>query len=135
MAQYLNKNLYSDLPFFFTRNEFTDDINLKKDANAIAYSLQNIVLTRIGERPFDNNFGTIIYDILFENIDNNDVRLTKYKIDIINSITKYEPRVMVSSVNFNQDTSDPRLVLVTIDYIVLHTNSKKTLVVGMERTR
>ena len=30
MAQYLNKNLFSDLPFFFTKNSFTDDINLKK---------------------------------------------------------------------------------------------------------
>lgn len=135
MAQYLNKNLYSDLPFFFTRNEFTDDINLKKDGNAITYSLQNIVLTRLGERPFDNEFGTSINDILFENVDNDDVRLTRYKIEIINSVTKYEPRVMVSSVDFKQDTSDPRLVLVTIDYTVLHTNSKKTLVVGMERTR
>jgi phage baseplate assembly protein W len=135
MAQYLNKNLYSDLPFFFTKNEFTDDINLKKDGNAITYSLQNIVLTRLGERPFDNEFGTSINDILFENVDNDDVRLTRYKIEIINSVTKYEPRVMVSSVDFKQDTSDPRLVLVTIDYTVLHTNSKKTLVVGMERTR
>jgi len=135
MAQYLNKNLYADLPFFFTRNEFTDDISLKKDGNAIAYSLQNIVLTRIGERPFDNDFGTSIYDVLFENIDNDDVRLTRYKIDIINTITTYEPRVIANSVDFRQDTSDPRLVLVSIDYTVLHTNSKKTLVVGMERTR
>jgi phage baseplate assembly protein W len=135
MAQYLNKNLFSDLPFFFSRNSFTDDINLKKDGNAIASSIQNIVLTRISEKPFDFNFGTSINDLLFENIDNSNVGLTKYKIQIANAITRYEPRVMVGSINLIQDPNNFYLISIAIDYTVLHTNSKNTLVVGMERTR
>ena len=56
----LFKNIYTDIPMFFSRNTFTGDINLKKDATAIKESIKNIVLTMNYERPFDSEFGTTV---------------------------------------------------------------------------
>ena len=63
----LFKNVYSDIPMFFSKNSFTGDVNLKKDSNAIKESIKNLILTMNYERPFDAEFGTPAANGLFEN--------------------------------------------------------------------
>jgi phage baseplate assembly protein W len=129
------KNIFSDIPFFFSKNTFTSDVNLKKDGNCIRQSIKNIVLSRFGEKPFDFNFGSSIYDLLFDNIDNNDVRVTVYKIQLQSVINTYEPRALVKEVNFSLNKSDPRVVDIEIVYENTSTGAEQTLVVSIERTR
>ncbi len=129
------KNIFSDIPFFFSKNTFTSDVNLKKDGNCIRQSIKHIVLSRFGEKPFDFNFGSSIYDLLFDNIDNNDVRVTVYKIQLQSVINTYEPRALVKEVNFSLNKSDPRVVDIEIVYENTSTGAEQTLVVSIERTR
>ena len=60
---------HSDLDVDLTRNTFTGDASVKNDLNAIRQSVQNILLTRRGERPFDPTFGSEIENFLFESQD------------------------------------------------------------------
>jgi phage baseplate assembly protein W len=124
------QNNFSDLPMFLSKNFFTNDINLKKDAMAIKESVKNIILTRSGERPFDLNFTGYIYDLLFENII--DSQLAQYKVHIANIIGLYESRVSVTDViiestNFNVD--------IEIIYKIINFEKIDSVKLSIERTR
>lgn len=69
----------------------TDDLIVLKDANAIARSVRNIVLTTPGEKFFDPNYGTNISESLFENL--NVLTADVIKSQIQYSIERFEPRV------------------------------------------
>lgn len=90
------QNVYSDLDFRFTINPNTGDIALKRDAEAVKQSVQNILLTGRGERPFNPTFGGNLRAYLFENFDA--VTEAAIKNVIINSLRNHEPRVKVDSV-------------------------------------
>tara|TARA_R100001015_G_C4607648_1_gene162777 strand:+ start:476 stop:898 length:423 start_codon:yes stop_codon:yes gene_type:complete len=60
---------HSDIDVDLTRNSFTGDVSLKQDIHAIRQSIQNILLTKRGEKPFDPFFGSEIDSLLFENED------------------------------------------------------------------
>lgn len=131
----ITKNIFSDIPFFFSKNSFTNDLSLKKDGNAIRQSIINIVLTRLGEKPFKFDFGTVFYDLLFENINNEDVRLTPYKIDLQAAVNRYDPRIQVMEVNFNLDTDNPRILLIDLTYQNVNTRAIQTVTISVERNR
>ena len=42
----INNTKWVDIPFFLTKNEYTNDINLIKDSNAIRSSIKNIIATK-----------------------------------------------------------------------------------------
>ena len=73
----------------------TGDVMIASDIDAIKNSVKNIVLTEIGTRPFNPEFGTRVTNLLFENID----LITQRQIttEIENGIRKFEPRIT----NFN----------------------------------
>lgn len=129
------KSLFSDIPFFLSKNSFTSDLNLKKDGNCIRQSVKHIVLSRFGEKPFNFDFGSAVYDLLFENIDNNDVRLTGYKTQIQSVINRFEPRALVTEVNFTINKSNPRVLDIEIVYRNTINGATQTITVSIERTR
>lgn len=137
--QLIGKNLHSDLPFFLSKNYFTEDINLKKDNSAIQQSIINIVLTRLGERPFVNTFGTKIYDLLFENINpaypNEDINLLGYKYVIKNALDIHEPRIYCDDIIFSVDKTNVYLLNIDIIYGNNNNSSLQTVRVSVERTR
>jgi phage baseplate assembly protein W len=90
------QNVYSDLDFRFTINPNTGDIALKRDAEAVKQSVQNILLTGRGERPFNPTFGGNLRAYLFENFDA--VTEAAIKNVIINSLRNHAPRVKVDNV-------------------------------------
>lgn len=90
------QNVYSDLDFRFIINPNTGDIALKRDAEAVKQSVQNILLTGRGERPFNPTFGGNLRAYLFENFDA--VTEAAIKNVIINSLRNHEPRVKVDNV-------------------------------------
>lgn len=125
----IQKDIYSDLPMFITPNPFTGDLSIKKDQNAIQESVRNIVLTAIGERPFDRSFGTNIYTVLFEQ----PVLLQFYADSIISvALNTNEPRIRVEEMKF--DVTD-KLVTVSITYTIKQIDVVDSLVITLERTR
>ena len=65
----LRKNItYSDIPFFISKNSFTNDLNLVNDLSAIRQSVKNIIMSDLGDRAFDFYFGSGLYSTIFENL-------------------------------------------------------------------
>lgn len=122
-------NLYSDLNFFISKNPFNNDFAIKKDQNAIKQSIKNIVLTAIGERPFDKNFGTTVYNSLFEL-----PYLIEFYCDetIRLAINKYEPRIKIEDITYATDEQE---VVISISYFITSLNIKEIIRINLERTR
>ena len=87
---------FKDISMSFGKNPMTNDLIALKNANAIARSVRNIVMTIPGEKPFDPFFGSNVRNILFENLDSTSASLIVDEIK--NSIQNYEPRVELVSV-------------------------------------
>lgn len=122
-------NLYSDLNFFISKNPFTNDFAIRKDQNAIKQSIKNIVLTSIGERPFDKTFGTTIYNSIFEL-----PYLIEFYCDetIRLAINKYEPRIKIENITYETDNQE---VTVNISFFIISLNIKDKVTITLERTR
>ena len=82
---------FKDISMTFQANPLNEDLIALKNANAIARSVRNIVMTLPGEKFFNPPFGSRISESLFENID--DITATVIIDEIRESIDNYEPRV------------------------------------------
>ena len=126
----LFKNVYSDIPMFFSKNSFTGDVNLKKDSNAIKESIKNLILTMNYERPFDAEFGTPAANGLFEN----QYDFSFYVENAIAAvITRYESRVDLNKITstFNTD----KTVSVDIRYTIREFQLQDSMKLIVERAR
>ena len=99
---------FKDISMSFGKNPMTNDLIALKNANAIARSVRNIVMTIPGEKPFDPFFGSNVRNVLFENLDN--ISASLIVDEIRTSIQNYEPRVELVSVeavpDFDNSTYD-----------------------------
>ena len=88
---------FKDISMSFEVNPLTDDLIAIKNQTAIARSLRNLVLTTPGERFFNNEIGSQVNNLLFNNVD--DVTAVSIRSEIINVIENYEPRVKLIKVS------------------------------------
>tara|TARA_R100000008_G_scaffold22429_2_gene11891 strand:- start:139 stop:540 length:402 start_codon:yes stop_codon:yes gene_type:complete len=102
---------YKDLSMTFKQNPLNNDLIALRNENAIARSIRNIVLTYPGEKFFNENFGSQVSRLLFDNLD----PLTAIEIrdEITQSIVNYEPRADLLSVNVtpNYETNEFDVVI------------------------
>lgn len=87
---------YIDIDMNFGKNPFTKDVMMKKGDSSIKQSVKNLVLSRVGERPFQPNIGTQVYNILFDNIMPQTAISLQSTIE--NVINTFEPRVVLDGV-------------------------------------
>lgn len=130
MAQSVKKvNRFVDFDLAFTKigeapsdtdGDGTNDtlgyeIALKRDENAVLQALQNLLLTRPGEKPFIPDFGTNIVDMLFENLDS---PLTPMNLNDIMQYTiqTYEPRINFLGVDIDSTKIDSNNIFLDIEY-------------------
>lgn len=95
---------YSDLDVDLTRNSFTGDASMKTDLNAIRQSIQNILLTRKGERPFQPNLGSEIDNFMFDE-PSSFLTTISLKSRIESVINKFDPRVTFEDFTFLENLS------------------------------
>jgi phage baseplate assembly protein W len=99
---------FKDVSMSFQRNPLNNDIIGLKNENAISRSIRNIVFTLPGEKFFDEDFGSRVNRILFDNVD--EISASIINEEIKNSIQNYEPRVELISVetypNFDNNSFD-----------------------------
>jgi hypothetical protein len=107
---------FRDIGSSFQVNPLNYDLIAIKNETAIARSLRNLVLTLPGERFFNQNLGSRVSRVLFENIDS--VSSSIIQDEIENTINNYEPRVNLTSVNVSPDY-DNNAFNVTINYIIV----------------
>ncbi len=99
---------FKDLSMSFQNNPLTNDLIALKNENAIARSIRNIVFTVPGEKFFNEDFGSEVSQLLFENVDN--ISALTVRDQIRQSITNFEPRVDLRTVdvsaNFDNNSFD-----------------------------
>ena len=103
---------FKDLSMTFKRNPLNDDLLVIKNENAIARSIRNIVFTLPGEKFFNENYGSRVSKLLFENLDS--ITASEIEDEIRQSIVNYEPRVSIVqlSVTPNYDEGEFDTVIV-----------------------
>ena len=107
---------FKDISASFKVNPLNYDLIDLKNERAIARSLQNLVLTNFGERFFNQNLGSGVNQLLFEQFDSITAISIEDKIrDVINN---FEPRVSLRTVNVTPDF-DQNGYHVLIDYEVV----------------
>ena len=57
---------FKDFSILMKSNPNTEDFTVVKNENAIKQSVRNLVLTGIGERPFQPKTGSRLRELLFE---------------------------------------------------------------------
>tara|TARA_Y100000592_G_scaffold58686_1_gene91896 strand:- start:200 stop:601 length:402 start_codon:yes stop_codon:yes gene_type:complete len=87
---------FKDISASFQTNPLNDDLIAIKNETAIARSIRNIVFTLPGEKFFDEDFGSDVSRLLFENLD--DITTNLIRDQIFESITNFEPRVRLRNV-------------------------------------
>ena len=103
---------FKDISMTFQANPLNEDLIALKNANAIARSVRNIVMTVPGEKFFNPTFGSRISESLFENID--DITATIIIDEIRESIENNEPRVQLMDVlafpNYDNNSFDVTII-------------------------
>ena len=107
---------FKDISMSFQVNPLTDDLIVIKNATAIARSLRNLVLTTPGERFFNENLGSQVNNLLFENVD--DVTAMSIRTEIVNVIENYEPRVKLLRVSVFPNNEEYKMD-VTLTYQII----------------
>src|SRR5687768_4613395 len=89
-------------------------------------AIEIILSTAPGERPMRPEFGCGVHDFVFDSIDASTVG--RMELAIRDALDRWEPRVIVDSVEFNLDeVADGRLII-DIGYHVRATNNMRNLV-------
>ena len=95
-------------------------------------SVKNLVLTSLGERPFQPFIGSNIYKSLFE--PNDFILVDSIKFNIQNTLHNNEPRVSLVDVSVLPD-ADSHSISVNIVFIILNTQNVQTLNLILKRVR
>jgi len=107
---------FKDISSSFQVNPLNYDLIAIKNETAIARSVRNLVLTLPGERFFNQNIGSKVSRLIFENID--DITSSIIKDEIETTINNYEPRVnlidVIVSPNYDTDEFN-----VTVNYYIV----------------
>lgn len=92
---------FRDISATFQSNPLNLDLVALRNENAIARSIRNLVMTVPGERPFNPVLGSNVYQLLFENFDNQTAYAIKSQIET--TIDNFEPRVELDDVEVVAD--------------------------------
>ena len=87
---------FKDISASFQINPLNNDLIAVTNTTAISRSVRNLILTKRGERPFEPELGSGVYDLLFENMDNQTASLIRD--EIFTTLKNYEPRIELSEV-------------------------------------
>ena len=99
--------LYKDISLYFTRNPVTSDVTTVTDIQDIKRAVRHIVLLNPGEKPFHPEIGTGVRAALFQNFTAPIKALLSSRIQ--EQLRKYEPRVEVTNVSFNDNLDNNEL--------------------------
>lgn len=121
---------FTDFNLNFTKHPISDQLTIKKNAEAVKQSIKNILLTRRGERRFDPNFGSPIYEFLFETP--SPVLKSVVQDEIARAIALYEPRAVVTDVIVSFDNNELR---VDVAFLLQNIQTPVNLTVIINRLR
>ena len=124
---------FKDISATFQTNPLNSDLIALKNENAISRSIRNLILTQPGDKPFQPDLGSEVYESLFETLDQ--ITASSVQQQIENTIIKYEPRVnlrdVIVTANIPNNAFD---VLINYEIIGIEA-SRQQITFALELTR
>lgn len=123
-------DFFKDLPLNLTPNPVTGDVPIAKNESAVKKSLMNLIRTPKGSKPFNPDFGSTVFEYLFQPADQQtELDLNE---ELADTIKQYEPRVTVISIESKIDENSG--IEVTVEYYVQNSTQLQTLTTNITRT-
>ncbi len=114
----LRSRSFKDINLSFKRHPITNDLIVIKNEDAIKRSVHNCILTIVGEKPFQKDFGTIVNASLFE-LDTG-LNYISIQNQITSCLKAFEPRIKVTEVIVDTDGANNQMsAKITYDIIGL----------------
>lgn len=120
---------FSDLPLSLKVNPFTKAVPIARNETAVKKSLINLIRTSVGSRPFAPEYGTRLFDFLFEPADAE----TELKIneDIAQAIERFEQRAKVVAIETKMLENSIEII---VEYYVVNVPNLQNLETVITRT-
>ena len=110
---------YRDLPLSFLKHPGTGDVRPINDIDAVKQSVKNLILTNLGDRPFQPKIGSDITRLLFEPAGPFTTEAIRRNIET--TIREQEPRINGVIVNIF-DESDRNAYIIKLNYNIVSLN-------------
>lgn len=124
----MSEPIYKDIDFLFRKTPF-GIVKTATDEEVIRQSIFTILETRKGERVMNPTFGTNLFNILFEPMD--DITASDISHEIRTALIHYEPRIRVNSV-IVVPNYDEGYYIININYDILKLNVSRDIILGAE---
>ncbi len=120
---------FSDLPLSLKINPISGDVPPARDESAVKKALINLIKTPVGTRPFAPEYGSRVYDYLFDPADTQtELRLND---DIAQCIERFEPRARLVAIETSMTDNG---IEVKIEYYVVNVPTLQQLETVITRT-
>lgn len=123
---------FSDFMNNFDRNPFGNQLAKITNEKAVSQSIKNLVLTNLGERPFQPYIGSNVYNLLFEPNFSDSIDLVEKVVR--NCIENNEPRAVIQEILF-PPPRDEYTFEITIVYNVINNPEPVNLTLVLKRVR
>jgi phage baseplate assembly protein W len=128
----LDVRVYKDLDLNFRAHPVTKDVVKRTGNAAIIGALKNLILTNVGEKPFQPNFGSRIRSLLFEDV--SFITASIMQTEIQNTIKNFEPRVGIDAVRVQANPEQNRYDI-TIRFYINNLEAPVTINFFLEKVR
>lgn len=123
---------YKDIDLNFNAHPVTKDVVKRVGNSAIIGALRNLMLTNVGEKPFQPAFGSRIRSLLFEDVSFITANIIQSEIE--DSIKNFEPRVGVDAVQVQANPEQHRYDI-TLRFFINNLESPITINFFLEKVR
>ena len=124
---------FKDISLSFKKHPITNDVVVLSNETAISRSIRNLVLTSLGERPFQPILGSRVSRSLFELLDFGTASVIKKDISL--TIKNFEPRVEINTIEVVPDYDNNGYSVLISYFIVGQPRTPKTLEFILQATR
>ena len=129
----LNPNTYVGLSFPLKRDNRNDFALTKNSLEQAQHNLKNLLLTHVGERVAQPQFGSRLRELIFEQIDD-DLPLA-IETEVKRSVSAWLPYINLIEINTLTDEGDANKIFVEIRYsTTLNPQSQESIVLDASYT-
>ena len=129
----LNPNTYVGLAFPLKRDNRNDFALTKNSLEQAQHNLKNLLLTHVGERVAQPQFGSRLRELIFEQIDD-DLPLA-IETEVKRSVSAWLPYINLIEINTLTDEGDANKIFVEIRYsTTLNPQSQESIVLDASYT-
>ena len=129
----LNPNTYVGLAFPLKRDNRNDFALTKNSLEQAQHNLKNLLLTHVGERLAQPQFGSRLRELIFEQIDD-DLPLA-IETEVKRSVSAWLPYINLIEINTLTDEGDANKIFVEVKYsTTLNPQSQESIVLDASYT-